>query len=241
MVDKISAVPVTTREDFEQESILQGLEGKKRKVFSRKVLEIVNLTYGLIAPEDAEPLGPTPPTPNVEAIEQLSTWMLQQSERLRHAILDYLDDPRDRQIIRILTMLNLKFHPIEMREITLTQLMLDSLPTNMESLYELARREHKSKRPHAAVRVILRSLLRKGEVVLDGTTYKKTKKEGARRSLRKRQAGYQRSQKISGDGTRRGSSSPIGKKLSRVREARQRGKENNTPSTTKKERRKSPS
>ena len=96
----------------------------------------------------------------------MSEWLLAQSEIISHAVLDYLDEHNEDQLHRVLRIIGKKFKPVN-KEVTLTELITRALPTTLEKLYVMARREHRSKRPEAAIRTILRGLEKRREVYKD--------------------------------------------------------------------------
>lgn len=157
-------LPGTSDEDRQQLREVDKLEGKTLSR-SRKVDEIKELSYGLVPVEDAIPLW-TGEVPDPEVIEKLSEWLLAQSEIISHAVLDYLDEPNEDQLHKVLRIIGKTFKPVN-KEITLTELITRALPTTLEKLYVMARREHRSKRPEAAVRTILRGLEKRREVYKD--------------------------------------------------------------------------
>ncbi len=122
------------------------------------------LAYGLIAPDNTLPLW-IPEIPNIQVILKLSNWLLKQEEKIKEVILDYLDNPGDDKFWSILVLLDVDHPPPKkIREGSLIDLMLRSLPASKEELYEIAIREHKSNRPESAVRTNLRRLLEDGRI-----------------------------------------------------------------------------
>jgi len=169
-----------SKEDLKQENVLAKLEGRG-KVSRKRNLE-KELAYGLVAPDIAQPLW-TPEIPDLDAIEVLSTWLLQQAEVIKQAVLNYLEDPNEGYFFKVLVLLDLKFIPL-MKEKSLVSVILEALPADKDTLYDLAIRVHHSKRPTAAVRVTLRYLARRDEITKDEEgIYRATKKGLKRRHI----------------------------------------------------------
>jgi len=174
--------PILNREDLKQEKELSKLTGKKPPSWRRSQLK--ELAYGHKPPEDSVPIG-TPPEIDLGSIAELTEWLLVQSEKVKAAVLDYLDSPKDNQLWRVMSILELRFIHVPERAVTLTSVILDSLPSTKEDLYKIALQEFVSKRPEAAVRTILRNLVKRGVVVKDEEeTYRKLPDENAKTSKR---------------------------------------------------------
>ncbi len=151
-------------EDIEQENKLREIEGK-RKVSKRRN-RVIRLGYGLVVPKGAHLLWKTNPI-NLEAIEQISAWLLHRESKIQLAVLDYLDDPDQEQFVAVLSLIDRRFHHRLPKKITLMELILNSLPSTYEDLVVMAKREHRSKRPEAAVRQNLRNLISRKEAWID--------------------------------------------------------------------------
>lgn len=170
MVRKLHILPDTeTQEDHEQEEVLANLEHRKPRSQQRNKQR--ELSYGLRPGASDVPVWAGRDEINYDAIERLADWTLEQAERVQQMVFAYLDEPEDKQLFRITALLSLQFPEVDERPGTLLDLMLRSLPATLDSWYELARREHHSKRPEAAVRANIRNLLERGEITLDGETY----------------------------------------------------------------------
>ena len=110
-----------------------------------------------------------------QVMEQLVEWALEQEDHIQTIIFDFLDSPDDESLEE--TMSKLSDEGIEMHEVsaprdrTLTDFILAHLPLNLDQLYELARANYASQRPEAAVRTILRKLVRNGKIQLNGDVY----------------------------------------------------------------------
>jgi len=157
--------PLHTKEDLAQETALATLEGRRppsryhRVSSSQKSREY---GYGLL-PEDSavSVFCPTPPDPHV--IETIIQWTMAQSRNIAVKVLNYLENPDDTLLQNIREMVDCK---VEIQAYgrstsTLTDLILRALPASPEQLYALARQEHRSRRPEAAVRQTLRNLQRR--------------------------------------------------------------------------------
>lgn len=157
-------LPGLSEEEIAQENALRGLEGRKK--ISRKRNRHKELSYGIQAPTNSTPLWMTP-LPDLRSVEILSEWLLQQSETIQGAVLDYLDRPNQDQFIAALSLIDREFPLIESRETTLMELMLNAMPATIDDMVLMARREHNSKRPSAAVRQNIRNLVKRKEAWVD--------------------------------------------------------------------------
>lgn len=182
-VDKIYTLPPPlTKEDLKQEKELSRLTGKKPPSWRRNLVK--ELAYGYKPPANSVPIG-TPPAIDLESIVELTEWLLIQSEKVKEAVLDYLDSPKDNQLWRIMSILELRFiaPPKKSPSTTLTSVILDSLPSTKEELFKVALQEFVSKRPEAAVRTILRNLVRRGVIVKnEEEVYRKVSNENVKTS-----------------------------------------------------------
>ena len=167
--------PPCTREDDEQEALLAKLEnrayrGGYRFAYSRRPREY---GYGLLPSDDWQmPFAPEAPDPGT--VERLISWVMSQERHVAIRVMDYLDDPSTESLERIKEVVDAgmttELH--RHRPATLTDLITRALPASMPQLYDLARREHVSKRPEAAVRQILRNLVKRGTVIQgEGETF----------------------------------------------------------------------
>lgn len=183
MVSKVHLLPDDGEEDYAQDNVLANLEGKKRK--DRRQGRIRQLSYGLRPRAGDIPAWGNLDEINFDAIERLADYLLGTEARITAAILEYLDDPGDRSFFRVVGILQLKLTPFPKKG-SLIEMMLRSMPTKLDDLYDMARNSHDAKRPEAAVRANLRNLMDRGEVVLDDEgTYKRTRKRRKRDNPRK--------------------------------------------------------
>lgn len=150
-----------TPQDLAQDLELRKLT--KTRVRAERVREY---GYGVAPGDGAVPAWYQPQRAEPHALEMLINWTLSQSSIVRAAVIDYLEDP-DHDLKRVVSLI----HSIPIAERpsagTLTDLIRRSLPCDLDQLYELARREHPSRRPEAAVRQIIRNLTRRGSIVID--------------------------------------------------------------------------
>lgn len=162
--------PPITREDDEQEALLAKLEnrayrGGYRFAYSRRPREY---GYGLL-PSDAWHMPFAPEAPDPATVERLIGWVMSQERHVAVRVMDYLDDPSSESLERIKEVVDvgMTMEIKHNRPATLTDLILRTLPASMPELYNLARREHVSKRPEAAVRQIIRNLVKRGTIEMD--------------------------------------------------------------------------
>lgn len=155
-------------EDLKQDQEVAKLENRRVR-HSPRVRPPREYGYGLLPADDWQnPFAPAAPDPDVVA--QLIDWVMSQERHVAVKVMDYLDDPNPDTLEAVkeavdigMTLETHKPH----RDLTLTDLIQRSLPCDMSGLYELARREHASKRPEAAVRQIIRNLTKRGVVTVD--------------------------------------------------------------------------
>ena len=174
IVAGLGAIANLFGEDHEQEKILSNLEHRKPR--SQRRNQLRELSYGLRPGAGDVPVWAGLDEINYDAIERLADWTIMQAERVQQAVFTYLDNPTDNQLFRITALLELRFPRISAKPGSLLELQLRSMPCTLEDMYELARREHPSKRPEAAVRANLRNLVERGEVELREQKYCKTGK-----------------------------------------------------------------
>jgi len=164
------ALPPVSLDDVRQERALAALEGKvvhrSRFAYQRRDREY---GYGL-TPQDDWQSPFAPPAPDPAVVESLITWVMSQERHVAVRVMDYLDSPSPELLERVKEVIDvgmtLETHR-QVREVTLTDLICRALPANMTTLYELARREHMSRRPEAAVRQIIRNLRKRGAIDMD--------------------------------------------------------------------------
>lgn len=169
-------LPLPDREDVEQEMALQRLLGKEPKRPPRSVVYGREMSYGLITPDGVPPLD-TGSSVNMEALETLMEWLQTQSDQIQVAVLAFLADPENtrrwKTVARLINIVEIpQPSPEEKRRSqSLVGLILRVLPANIDDLYQMARQQHPSRRPEAAVRQILRRLTREQKVVKRGDLY----------------------------------------------------------------------
>lgn len=164
------ALPPLSLEDIRQERALAELEGRKpqrsRFAYQRRDREY---GYGLL-PQDDWQSPFAPPAPDPATVEALIDWVMSQERHVAVRVMDYLDDPRPELLNRVKEVIDvgmtLETHQ-QVKDVTLTDLICRALPANMATLYDLARREHMSRRPEAAVRQIIRNLRKRGVIDID--------------------------------------------------------------------------
>lgn len=107
-------------------------------------------------------------TLNIAALEKVIEWSTEQASIVRLAVVEYLESPDDERLSDVLNLCGIEKENRKTRkEDTLTALLKRSLPATLEELYVVARRNHRSNRPEAAVRQTLRNLKKRGLVSED--------------------------------------------------------------------------
>lgn len=159
--------PPNTPEDVEQDLHVARLEGRELR-HSRWHHSSVNSEtgYGLNA-DGVGQVWPRPEGVDPDVTERLISWVIQQQMFVTLAVLEYLEDPTPDHLQHVLTLVtevNQEARSERRRDPTLSSLLIRSLPATRDQLYELARREHPSRRPEAAVRQTLRNLIKQGRV-----------------------------------------------------------------------------
>lgn len=162
---KLHYLPGVSKEDIQQDMMLARYTGKRTSM--KRLQEEKAIGYGVHPIPDAIPIWSIVPRPDYRMIELLAEFMVQQEEGIKSQLLAYLEEPdegRLKEVVRILGG-TLEHRPAP---ITLTQLILKSLPATLDDLYQLADKTHLSKKPKAAVRQNIRNLLKRREVAWEG-------------------------------------------------------------------------
>lgn len=160
-------LPSTSPEDIRQERALAELE-RRRGVRRTRTDRAREYGYGLMPEDDwANPFAPEAPDPHV--VETLVSWVMSQERHVAVKVMDYLDNPNPDTLRQVKDAVDVQMTLEVHREVplTLTELILKNLPADVPTLYDLARREHTSRRPEAAVRQIIRNLTKRGTIAGD--------------------------------------------------------------------------
>lgn len=162
--------PTMTREDALQEHALAKLENRRSRGYLRAVAskQPREYGYGLLPQDDWQnPFAPEAPDPSV--VQTLIEWVMSQERHVAVRVMDYLDNPGPDTLEAIREVVDIKVAVDAARTtpMTLTDLIIKNLPCDVPTMYDLARREHLSKRPEAAVRQIIRNLTRRGIIAGD--------------------------------------------------------------------------
>lgn len=165
--------PAVDQEDVWQEiriwSWMHGGRKPSRRVIEAKLAgEVRTATYGEV-PEEGQSPWQHPPVPSAETISKIVEWALEQADPVQKAIWGFLEVPEERlePTLDLLGALGLLKGQKQSKapKGSLQALVFRSLPATLPELYELARQEMTtSKRPEAAVRQAIRTLVGKGKV-----------------------------------------------------------------------------
>ena len=168
--------------DLDQESELLKLLGKQahRGLLLRKAeRESNHLLFGDEVPDLAEPMGWTQsPIPDLEQLQEIVDWAINQGEEIAQRVFTFLDDPDPASLKALLAhlkeqgVLTEEKTPSENTPNSLAALVLrsagsqkgDKVGVTKEELYQLARDMHIARRPEAAIRQLLRRLLKEGKL-----------------------------------------------------------------------------
>jgi len=169
--------PAIEDADVNQEAELLRLMGKR----PNKAIIRAKLSYKhrreLLFSDDAKDAQPAFLTPIISAdvFEAITDWALAQNTLIAERIFDFLEDPSEDLLKDLLKQLRqaglvqeVAKAPKTSTNNSLTQLVLRSLSTGaqpIEELYELARVSINSQRPEAALRQLLRRLVRSGQII----------------------------------------------------------------------------
>lgn len=178
----ILVTPVVTKEDIDQEMELLRLQGKNpsRAVVYRKFSRFEGLLFDSIGTPDIPGAEPVPwagdPIPSLEVMTQLVGWALEQSIQIQQAVLSFLEgrsnekETLDQLIsLGVISRSNRRYMKATRDfSYTMTDVILKKFEENGEvdiyDLYQSAREFLSSKRPEAAVRQIVRRLIRLGVI-----------------------------------------------------------------------------
>jgi hypothetical protein len=118
--------------------------------------------------------------PSSEDIQRLVSWAIEQEATISEAIFDFLEDPDDTKLPALISRLRKAGaipkapQPKKPARHSLAGFILRRLEegqATLDNLYEAVRLIHTSARPEAAVRQVLRRLIRQGKVQSDGNSY----------------------------------------------------------------------
>lgn len=123
--------------------------------------------------------------PNPRVIEQIVTWSLEQSDLIRKAIFEFLEEPTDDNLSNTLTFLidqgiieavatGEKPKKVGFIDALVRLMKTERRPYTSGELYAWARTIHSAKRPEATVRQALRRLISDGKVVKTNDSYQLT-------------------------------------------------------------------
>ena len=164
-----------TKEDLLQEAALLrllGVANPSLRVIARKHSQPVP-AYDVL-PEGTSPWGQSAVSDPVVTL-RLIDWAFEQSPEIEGLIFGFLEEPTNQGLTELLFDLECRGVPIYQisftPELSVTDLILRSLPATKDELYELVQREHTTRRPAATVRQILRRLQKSGIICLQGDYY----------------------------------------------------------------------
>ena len=150
-------------EDRQQDHELRELEKAQNLPLSPPT-HSRDYLYGARASSEAIPAF-SQLAPDWDLLEKLAEWGLQQSAKVKLALLEYLEDPTETQLSEFLEIAGLVDNsPLSKKPLSLSKLIQQVLPATQDELYSLARTHHRSKRPEAAVRQTLRTLIKKSVI-----------------------------------------------------------------------------
>lgn len=162
----IHAFEKESDEDRRQEIATRRLE-KEKGITPPPVTRSREYGYGLVPGEGQ--IVDENFTINFRALERIIEWSMEQSALVRLAVVEYLEEPGDEHLEAVLDLIDVQA-PVagtKRKEASLTSLIVHALPATIEELYVLARRQHRSHRPEAAVRQTIRNLRKKGSLLED--------------------------------------------------------------------------
>lgn len=158
-------LPGVLPEDIRQDMALSRITGRRASM--KRLKEGKDIGYGLHPSPDAIPIWSIVPRPDFKLFERLAEFVLEQEEGIKRHIVAYLSEPDEGKLRDIVKALG---KDLEEKRIpmTLTELILKSLPAKLDELYQLAIKVHVSRKPNAAVRQNIRNLEKRGKVQWDG-------------------------------------------------------------------------
>lgn len=173
----ILVVPPVADEDLAQEAALLRLCGKtpSLSILRRRAQRYEALLFADELPAHATEMDwGSDPIPSMQTLEQLTGWALHQSAQVAEMVFNFLEQPTDHTLTEVLKELRDQGvvqpadpSPQPTGNGSLTEAILNLLrhrPHSQDELYSFARDSIISKRPEAAVRQILRRLIRAGQV-----------------------------------------------------------------------------
>lgn len=173
--------PAVEKEDIDQEIELLKLEGKvpSRAVLYKKFSRYEGVLFDSIGSPDlsGQPPWASAQYSSLETINRIVDWSLVQSDMVQSLVLEFLDSEIEvDEVITILVKEGVITKPKKypkLPTITLTDEILALFSERREihiyDLYEMAREfNSSSKRPEAAVRQIIRRLVRSGVITKEG-------------------------------------------------------------------------
>lgn len=162
MIVEYYLLPGTLPEDIKQEMAIARLTGKKASM--KKLMDRKDIGYGLQPLPEAIPIWSIVTRPDYRLFEELAQYILAQEESLKKEILAYLAEPDDGRLATIVRALGNEIQVERKKPLTLTELLFKNLPLTLAEMYVFARAAHPSKKPEAAVRQIIRNMLKRKEV-----------------------------------------------------------------------------
>lgn len=175
-------VPPIYQEDLQQEAALLKLMGKEPSmaILLKKHQTFQEYLFDQPA-ENAIPLSWGRVIPPEETLEQLILWAMDQSEKVQQLVFQLLEHPNEKTlkfVMKKLTLEGVILHEAEpVKELSFTQMVLNLLekdPRSLEDLYEFARNTITSRRPEAAVRQIIRRLIKENQLEEVNGLYRRT-------------------------------------------------------------------
>jgi hypothetical protein len=163
--------PERDKDDLRQHAELTYLlTGKRLRRPPSGIIYGRGMGYGLQPPDEAVPYWYRPNETNEEALGSVIEWMMEQEVDIQSATFDYLDNPSDASLQRILTLVNGVRTKVPSNPTgrggghTMAALLLRSLPATMDQLKELGRREHLAERPEAQIRQLIRRYTKENKI-----------------------------------------------------------------------------
>lgn len=166
------------REDIDQEAAIFEWETGKRANRALIAKHLANQDPAATFSGDPTTVAWALPTglnlPNPRVIQKLVDWSLEQSDRIRSVMLDFLDEPSEESLVSTLAILMdegiiqsaipPKAEKASFADAIVRLLTTDRRIYSSQELYAWARGIHSAKRPEATVRQALRRLISLGKV-----------------------------------------------------------------------------